>query len=347
MEGILFVLQYNVIILWQLSFTRKKAEKRDWQLFVNLWRSNSINILLIGYGSIGKKHYSILSSQSQVKTVDLVTRCKIDGIRSFSSLDELTQKQLDDYHIFWICTPTHQHIRNLEYIDMRVNKKLIVVEKPLFDKGIFYTPNNKVVVAYNLRFHPVIQQLKSLLLEQKILTYSVRVGQYLPFWRPDQDYRLSYSADRTKGGGVLRDLSHELDYTMMFCGPLHVVGAVSSKLSNLAINSDDVCTILCKNNQGAAIIIYLDYLSFQTKRQIDIQTNSMTISADLISNKIVVNAINFQKAYDFSEYDKNYSYIQMHKNILEHNFCEISSYTEACQVMNLIDFISNKYTELS
>ena len=39
-------------------------------------------------------------------------------------------------------------------------------------------------------------------------------------WRPKQDYHTSYSAYKNKGGGVLLDLSHELDYATWIFGSL-------------------------------------------------------------------------------------------------------------------------------
>ena len=48
----------------------------------------------------------------------------------------------------------------------------------------------------------------------------VECQSWLPYWRPERDYRESYSA-RADEGGVLRDLVHELDYAIWaFGGPV-------------------------------------------------------------------------------------------------------------------------------
>lgn len=305
-----------------------------------------INVLLIGYGSIGKRHFKILCSLAKITLVHVVTRQQINGVPSYPQLDALNKEQLEKYDVFLICTETNKHAEQLKYIDERVKGKLIIVEKPLFSVSMLYTPLNRVLVAYNLRFHPVIQQLKRLLADEKILTYNVLVGQYLPSWRPEQDYRQSYSSDINRGGGVLRDLSHEIDYTMMFCGELNVVGAISSKVSNLDINADDVCLLLCRSGGGAIVSLHLDYLAFQPKRSIDIQTHAMTISADLINNKMSVYTNNDKVLYDFSDYDQDYSYNQMHINAIEQSADEMCSYQEANQIMSLIDQITNNYMDI-
>ena len=47
--------------------------------------------------------------------------------------------------------------------------------------------------------------------------YSIRcdVGQYLPNWRADKNYSKSVSAKKDLGGGVLLELSHELELYQM------------------------------------------------------------------------------------------------------------------------------------
>ena len=78
------------------------------------------------------------------------------------------------------------------------------------------------LVGFQLRYHPGFLRAKAWLGEGRIgraLGLSARVGQYLPDWRPDQDYRESYSAKPGLGGGVIFDLTHELDLASAFIGP--------------------------------------------------------------------------------------------------------------------------------
>ncbi|MFX7793064.1 Gfo/Idh/MocA family oxidoreductase, partial [Acinetobacter baumannii] len=48
----------------------------------------------------------------------------------------------------------------------------------------------------------------------------IEIGQYLPDWRPTKDYRETVSAKTELGGGVLLELSHELDYAQWILGSL-------------------------------------------------------------------------------------------------------------------------------
>ena len=59
----------------------------------------------------------------------------------------------------------------------------------------------------------------------KILSVRCEVGQFLPSWRPNIDYRESVSARKALGGGALLELSHEIDYLMWIFGDIDWVKA--------------------------------------------------------------------------------------------------------------------------
>ena len=78
-----------------------------------------------------------------------------------------------------------------------------------------------IAVGYNLRFHPALEAIRAAVYEGRIgrlLAVRAEVGQYLPDWHPEEDYRVSYAARRDLGGGALLTLSHELDYVRWIAG---------------------------------------------------------------------------------------------------------------------------------
>ena len=307
-----------------------------------------IKILIIGYGSIGQRHFSLLKQRSDVECVHYVSQYTEGEGRISTSLKLLSDSELSLYDVFFICSETIQHEEQLLFIDNKVTDKIILVEKPLFSKASQYIVKNKVLVTYNLRFHPVIQKIKVLLKGERLLSYSAAAGQYLPSWRPSQDYKLSYSSELTRGGGVLRDLSHEIDYTIYLCGEIKLRSALASGHSHLQLNSDDTCTILATNNHNAHIQVHMDYLSYRPKREIEIQTDNMTISASLIDNEINVyypsgKTVNFV----FKELGRDFTYKAMYVDILQNSYHTCTTYIEANRTMQLIDNITSNYMDKS
>jgi predicted dehydrogenase len=119
-----------------------------------------------------------------------------------------------------------------------------------------------VQVGYNLRFNPGIQTLKRLVEEGvagRILWARAEVAQYLPDWRPWQDYRQSYTARRELGGGIILDASHEIDYMLWLLGPPSELTCMAGRVSGLETDVEDCATILLRLRSGAQADIHMDF----------------------------------------------------------------------------------------
>ena len=99
-----------------------------------------------------------------------------------------------------------------------------------------------LMTGYNLRFMPSMLRFRELLGTQvvgRVLSVRAEVGQYLPSWRPGGDYRHGVSASFALGGGVLLELSHEIDYLRWLFGEIDWVSAVLCRQSALDIDVED------------------------------------------------------------------------------------------------------------
>lgn len=166
----------------------------------------------------------------------------------------------------------------------------VLVEKPLFAR-LMPVPNHDfshAAVAFNLRCHPLLNQLRRILGGGRAWTASVYVGSYLPDWRPAADYRSSYSAFTDQGGGVLRDLSHELDYLLWLFGPWQRLTASGGHLSTLAIESEDAFTVVMETQRCPLVSVHMNYLDRVPRREILVNTDQHTIRGDQISNTLQV-----------------------------------------------------------
>ena len=142
-------------------------------------------------------------------------------------------------------------------------------------------------VAYVLRFHPVIEALKKELKKGKFCHMRVWTGSYLPQWRKGIDHKKRYSANREMGGGVMLDLSHELDYTQYLLGPIETLAGQYGKRSNVTVDSEDYADFLIKTKKGP-VNIHMNFLSHLKERKIQIDLQDRSVEADLIHNTLAI-----------------------------------------------------------
>lgn len=303
-----------------------------------------MKVLIIGYGSIGKRHFEVLSSFDNITSIDVVTKQSLEDIQYYSKLEDIEDFSMYDYFI--IASETVKHYNQLKYICSHVQHKKILVEKPLYDKKYEkIETTNQILTAYNLRFHPVLVRLTELLKDEEIYYANIICGQYLPTWRPEQDYRNSYSADINRGGGVLRDLSHELDYITWLFGNISKLDAINTKISDLEISSDDIFTAIGISDRNIIINVSMDYISKMPMRRLIIHTKTHTIEADMIKNTIAVSKESANcKTIECQSIERNYTYTKMHEAILTGSYENVCSFDEGSEIVNIIENI--KYREL-
>ena len=106
----------------------------------------------------------------------------------------------------------------------------------------------------------------------RALSVRCEVGQYLPSWRPDCDYRQGVSGRSELGGGVLLELSHEFDYLRWIFGEVSWVRATLMRQSSLEINVEDSAHLILgfsPNNKGQQLTcaLNLDFIRHDHTRQ--------------------------------------------------------------------------------
>lgn len=257
--------------------------------------------------------------------------------KTLSSLEDIHQLN-PDYIV--IASPTNRHYNELKFLEEHFDGKKILVEKPLFDSMIdFQVLNNEVYVGYNLRFHPLINKVRSLCLNRKFWSMNVFCGSYLPDWRPGSDYRLTSSAQKICGGGVLLDLSHELDYVQWLVGSLEVEYASSKKISDLEIDSDDFLLFTGRSQQCEYVHISLNYLTRTPVRQIILDGDSISLKADLITKTLQATVDSEKLDYSWPNLDRNETYCAQHLSLIGGNKENLCTFQEGLRTMQLIDNI--------
>jgi predicted dehydrogenase len=294
-------------------------------------KTETKTILVSGFGSIGQRHVRILREMGQ--KVHLFSRRKLQEEKYYQNLEAALSEVHPEYVV--IANETSEHESTLkEVLSFGVPK--ILVEKPLFSTLVEKLPENlksQVSIAYNLRFHPLLQRLCSEIKEQIVLSVQIYVGHYLPDWRPQQDYRKSYSVSRAQGGGVLRDLSHELDYINWLFGPWQALSALGGHYSSLSGDSDDVFCLLLKMERCPAVSLQMNYLDRYGRREVLINTDKHTYRLDLMKKEYERD----QEPVSSFSIERDETYRTQHTDILNNHGKLCCSLPEGLDVLRMID----------
>ena len=239
-------------------------------------------VLIVGFGSIGQRHLRLIRESlpsaeimifrhqptaSIPKWANFVA-CSIDEVRRFSP------------EVAVIANPAPFH---LEISTVLANLGChLLIEKPISDTsvGVFElikscrAANIICQVGYNMRYSQSLLQFREFINAELIgqpLAVRCEVGQYLPSWRPETDYTKGVSANRRLGGGVLLELSHELDYLRWIFGEVDWVSGWVGNVGNLVVDVEDTAhlTFSCRfSGSGKSIIVNLnmDFIRRDTTR---------------------------------------------------------------------------------
>ena len=231
-------------------------------------------VLVVGCGSIGRRHARNLKSLGVEQlgfcdtSVETLQQCheELPG-ETFSDYGEALKKFGPD--VVLICTPPVFHVQ--EALAALRTRAHVFIEKPLSHESSGIQAliaearrrDRNVQIGYNMRFHPGLQILKDLIDSGKIgsvLWLSAEVGQYLPDWRPWQNYRESYSARHELGGGIILDGSHELDYICWLLGRPTEVTCRAEHLSSLDVDVEDSAWIYLSFPERRRAELHLDFV---------------------------------------------------------------------------------------
>lgn len=252
-----------------------------------------MRVLVIGYGSIGKQHSRSLVALGHTPVVFTQYPDESPGVEFISEL-----KGQSDISAAIICTPTYQHRQDFEKVCNQTSIKYVLIEKPIAHniedamaiKDLAIQKNVEVKVAFDMRFIPALNKLKARIpdLIQELRIVKISCGQYLPTWRPNSDYRKSYSAQTKLGGGVDLDLTHEIDYMLWLFGePKHIEYVLRDKLSSLEINAIDYFKALYRYDHFL-VDLELDYIRPLERKIILLGENMKLAEIDFISKKLEI-----------------------------------------------------------
>ena len=166
-----------------------------------------MNILFLGLGSIGRRHAKLIMDNYPEHTLYAIRSGKglygeLDGVTDITWFDIEDVKP----DCAFVCTPTKEHIDDV--IDLLTHGiKSIFLEKPICSNirrlkiAVEFAEylNATVYVAYPLRFNQTIASCVDI---DRMTVYCITDARKWP----------TYRKTKQDGGGVLLELSHEIDY---------------------------------------------------------------------------------------------------------------------------------------
>ena len=288
-------------------------------------------ILVVGCGSIGERHIRNLIDISSHNIIAFDTsKERLDVMKELFNVEtcDNIERCFDcDIDAVIICTPPNTHIQVAE--QAIAHGAHVFIEKPISDRFddldelIENAANDKKIISigYCFRFSEGLKMVKSFIDSGKlgrILSIKAEFGQYLPDWRPWQNYKQSYTAKKDLGGGIILDGSHEIDYLYWLVGDVREVFCFADKISDLEVETEDTAEILLRFSNGAIGEIHLDFTQGTYSRNCKIIGETGTLIWDFGEQKIRFYSVDSKEweTYDVDA-DANLMYIEEIKHFLE------------------------------
>lgn len=237
-----------------------------------------MKLLVVGVGSIGRRHAANAARHAQVFVHDRDAGRARDvaaqaGVIACDTLDEALAAMPD---AAIVATPPRDHAQTAARL-LEAGCDCLV-EKPLADRAAparelverAVAAGRRLFVACNMRFHAGPRTLAEHLREiGRPLFARAHFGHWLPGMRPGADHRRLYCAHRAEGGGVVLDGIHELDYLTWLFGPVTAARGDSARLSSVTVDAEDYAAITLAHGEMRSEI-HLDYLQACKRRGCEI-----------------------------------------------------------------------------
>ncbi|HWA70584.1 MAG TPA: Gfo/Idh/MocA family oxidoreductase [Rhizomicrobium sp.] len=254
-------------------------------------------ILIVGFGSIGRRHLRVARSLNPDADIRVLRHAggeadaNADGVIGSlrDALDFAPQAAV-------LASPAPFHAATgVPLLEAGV---AVLAEKPLAASAVdgralaaaAARSGAVLLLGYNLRYLPSLRRFREMVRGGDVgRVFSVRaeMGQYLPAWRPDSDYRQGVSARALLGGGVLLELSHEIDYLRWLFGDAAWVSATLARLGGLEIDVEDTVHMTLGFGEGAPVAqLDMDFLRHDTARRCTVIGETGTLRWDAIAGTV-------------------------------------------------------------
>lgn len=260
------------------------------------------SFLVIGSGSAGRRHALCLRKLYPSARITMVKRST-----SFQPLEQLSDSDIAIVpslkagisvrpEFVVIASPATMHLNDLDELSHACDKFLL--EKPIASSAvdghriqkIESERNLNIRVGHHLRFSETPQKFHELISTNpngEILSLSLSYGQHLRYWRPLVSAQDSVTARRDLGGGVLRELSHEIDAMSFLLGRPSCVNSAQISFNGVETDGRVETGVDALLSSGERMIgLHLDMTSETPMRHWDANFADFSLRADLLAGAV-------------------------------------------------------------
>ncbi|BED87995.1 oxidoreductase [Pseudoalteromonas sp. MM1] len=317
-----------------------------------------MRVAVIGLGNIAKRHRrNIKKMFPEAEVIAMSASGRLPG-EMICNADYIVSdiQNIIDYTVEMAIIASPAPFHSLHAIPLIEAGIPVLIEKPVTtsveDAKLIIKAKSKYQVNAGVGY--CLKYLSSALFVKKfiesgragrVINANIEIGQYLPDWRPNCDYKKSVSAVHSLGGGVLFELSHDIDYAQWLFGRLEIEHALIRNTGGLGIDVEDVADILATSQSGCVVSLHLDFLQRQASRKCKIISNRGALVWDLIKNQVVWSDETGESVLFSDElWDRNKMYLNMLSDFNNKNKSDsFSSIESALSVVELITDIKTKF----
>jgi predicted dehydrogenase len=152
-----------------------------------------------------------------------------------------------------------------------------------------------LLLGYHLRFSDTSTALIRAVTDGIVgrpVELDLHVGQHLGQWRPGNDPETSVSARHELGGGVLLELSHELDALLQLAGPIKTVEAdlgYSGAPTDGRVETE--ADLEVTSAEGTVGRVHLDMVQQHPRRRWTVRGTEGSITADLVAGRVTLSRV--------------------------------------------------------
>ena len=147
--------------------------------------------------------------------------------------------------------------------------------------------------------------------------------------------RETYSAHRNKGGGVVRDLSHELDLVNHLFGPIQEAQAIVARADDITVDSEDAAAFVLRTSLCPVISLQMNCLDHIPRREWIVTTKEASFKADLITQTVSQN-----NDVTYVACGPDDAYRAMHQALLAGDVTQLCTFGEGLALMKLIETVT-------